>query len=60
MKFPQKAIWSNKDSDVPVVIIGVAGEFKGELYYFSESKTGIPAKELKFQSLWEKLFKKHE
>ena len=49
MIFPRKAIWKNKDNDVPVVITNIAGEKDGVRYYQAESGTGIPASELTFE-----------
>lgn len=46
MMFPRKAIWKNKDNDMPVVIADLAGEKDGVLYYRSSTGTGIPAHEL--------------
>ncbi|HSV63456.1 MAG TPA: hypothetical protein VLH83_08940 [Chthoniobacterales bacterium] len=48
MMFPRKAIWKNKDHDMPVVITDLAGEKDGEKYYQSSTGTGIQASELVF------------
>lgn len=47
--FPRKAIWKNKDSDMPVVITDLAGERGGIRYYQSSTGTGIPEHELEFE-----------
>ena len=47
-EFPKSATWRNKDSDMPVVIVGVAGEREGVKYYQSSTGTGISALELDF------------
>lgn len=48
-EFPKQAIWKNKDSDMPVTIIGIAGSKDGQLYFQSSTQTGIPASELTFE-----------
>jgi hypothetical protein len=49
MIFPCKAIWKNKDHDVPVEITNIAGERDGVRYYQASTGTGIPASELTFE-----------
>jgi hypothetical protein len=49
MMFPRKAIWKNKDHDVPVEIVDIAGDKDGVRYYQSSSGTGIPASELTWE-----------
>jgi hypothetical protein len=46
--FPANAMWKAKDSNIPVKIVRIMGEQKGEVYYQSEDGTGIPASQLKF------------
>lgn len=46
MMFPRKAIWKNKDHDVPVEIVDISGEQDGVRYYKSSTGTGIPGNEL--------------
>jgi hypothetical protein len=48
MMFPIEAIWKNKDHDVPVTLVDLAGEHDGITYYQSSTGTGIPASELEF------------
>ena len=49
MMFPCKAIWKNKDNDMPVEIVDIAGDRDGVRYYKSSTGTGIPANELTWE-----------
>jgi hypothetical protein len=49
MMFPKKAIWKNRDHDLPVTLVDLAGERDGVTYYQSSTGTGIPASELTFE-----------
>lgn len=58
MKFPQKAIWKNRDFDIEVTVVGIYGEMNGIFYYKLESGTGVPSNELFFYSLYIKILQK--
>lgn len=47
-KKPIKAVWKNKNHDVPVLVKGF-DEQNGKLFFLiKESKTGLPAEEMLF------------
>jgi hypothetical protein len=47
---PRKAIWKNKDSDFPVVIVALMSEPGSEDHYLTEGQTGLPASEVFFEN----------
>ena len=52
LKRELKAIWVNRDNDVPVTVNGVCGKSPTGRYYVSirESDSGVPLDEIIFQS----------
>lgn len=47
---PKRAMWHNKDHDLPVTVTGEAGERDGKKFFsITESDTGIPEDELEFE-----------
>lgn len=46
---PIRALWMNKDHDVPVILVAIMSEPGSPDYYLTDTKTGIPAAEVVFQ-----------
>lgn len=47
---PRHAIWKNKDTDMPVVIVALMSQPGFEDHYLTDSQTGIPASQVFFEN----------